>query len=86
MSQITIDLTPKLEERMGVWQKKTSEDAALLATEILEGSLEDWEDHRHAVELALDEADIRAAESPHRLTHEEVFTELRKRITDEHDL
>ena len=86
MSQITIDLTPSLEERLGVWQKETSEDAALLITEALEEYFESWEDNANFVELALDEADIGAAETAHRLTHKEVFTKLRKRISEGHDL
>ena len=86
MSQITIDLTPSLEERLGVWQKETSEDAALLITTPPEEYFEAWEDNASFVEPALDEADISAAETAHRLTHKEVFTTLRKRICEGHDL
>ena len=45
-------------------------------------NFEGWEGCTDAVELALDEADIRAEGSPVRLTHEEVFAGLRKRISD----
>ena len=86
MSQITIDLTPSLEERLGVWQRETSGAAALLITEALEGHFEAWEDNTNFVELALDEADISAAETDHRLTHKEVFAKLRKRVVEAHDL
>ena len=82
MSQITIVLTPELEERVGLWQRETSGDTTVLITEALEEYLEGWEGCTDAVELALDEADIRAEGSPVRLTHEEVFAGLRKRISD----
>ena len=40
----------------------------------------------NAVEAALDEADARAEESPYRMTHEEVFGSIRKRINDAQSL
>ncbi len=51
MSQITIDLTPSLEERLDIRQKETSGDAAILATEALEEYLEDLEDYTDAVSI-----------------------------------
>ena len=86
LSQITIDLTPSLEERLGVWQKATSGDVTVLMTAVLEEYFETWEDNANFVELALDEADISAAETAHRLTHKEVFAKLRERVVERHDL
>jgi hypothetical protein len=49
-------------------------------------SIEAYSRMTDAVEIALDEADARAEESPYRMTHEEVFGSIRKRITNEHNL
>lgn len=51
MSQITIDLTSELEERVGVWKREKSGDTAVLITEALDKYLEDWEDYTDAVRI-----------------------------------
>ena len=61
MSQITIDITPELEERVGLWQRETSGDTAVLITEALEEYLEGWEDCTDAAGLPRFSAETLAA-------------------------
>ena len=51
MSQITLELTPELEEKINVWRKETNGDTEELVSEALLQYLEDWEDYTDAISI-----------------------------------
>ena len=51
MSQITLELTSELEERVNVWRRETNGEAEELMSEALLQYLEDWEDYTDAISI-----------------------------------
>ena len=70
------DIERSVQEGYPVYLTKNGYGAMVLL------SIEAYSRMADAIEIALDEADARAEESPYRMTHEEVFGNMRKRIND----
>ena len=51
MSQIALELTSELEERVNAWRRATNGDTEALMSEALLQYLEDWEDYTDASEI-----------------------------------
>ena len=51
MSQITLELTPELEEKINIWRQETNGDTEELVSEALLQYLEDWEDYTDAISI-----------------------------------
>ena len=51
MATMTVELTPEMEERVGIWREKTNGDTGSMITEALDRYLEDWGDYTDAVQI-----------------------------------
>lgn len=76
MAAMTIELTPEMEKRVGMWQKETNGDTASMMAEALERYLEDWEDYTDAVQIC---AEVDAGRMK-TYTQEEIDREFDERV------
>ena len=72
MSNLTIELSPEVEERLNLWSDRENAPRESFIESMLEKALEDWEDYEDAVRIS---AEVKAGRMK-TYSKEEVWREL----------